>query len=171
MTASIPLATGPRAAARTLQTPDTSAPPEPALAWAVGTLMATTPAPAREAERILSVAAAQAGLPETVLAAAMREASRGAPVPAAAERSLRQAVRAARTSTAAPVCGRPVLPLRADAEKALGRFFEARLRLTAAPADPGARRAFEDSVFVLCVLMGRPSAAEALHEALQYTEG
>ncbi|WP_405785841.1 DUF5133 domain-containing protein [Streptomyces sp. NBC_01367] len=60
--------------------------------------------------------------------------------------------------------------MRDDAEKALGLFFETRLRLTAAPADPEARRALEDSLFTLCVLMGQPCAPEALHEAVQYTE-
>ncbi|MEV6734700.1 MULTISPECIES: DUF5133 domain-containing protein [unclassified Streptomyces] len=151
---------------------DPPASPERTLAWAVGTLMATIPAPAREAERILSAAAARAGLPETALAEAMLAASRGMPVPARAERVLRQGVHAARTPTAAASASGPyLLPLRADAERALGRFFEARLRLIAAPADPDARRAFEDSLFTLCVLMGRPSAPEAMHEALQYTEG
>ncbi|MFF4427174.1 DUF5133 domain-containing protein [Streptomyces sp. NPDC001549] len=54
--------------------------------------------------------------------------------------------------------------------EALGRFFETRLRLTAAPADPETRRAFEDSLFTLCILMGQPCAPEALHEAVQYSE-
>ncbi|WP_158710120.1 DUF5133 domain-containing protein [Streptomyces katrae] len=133
--------------------------------------MATTPATAHGAECILSTAAAQAGLPEAVLAAAMREALRGAPVPARAERALREAAQAARIQTTGfPASGPYLLPLRTDAEKTLGRFFEARLRLTAAPADPDARRAFEDVLFTLCVLMGRPSAPQALHEAIQYTE-
>lgn len=57
-------------------------PSDRAVQWAVGTLMATTPATAREAERILSAAAAGAGLPETALAAAVFDASRGKPVPA-----------------------------------------------------------------------------------------
>ncbi|MER6256935.1 DUF5133 domain-containing protein [Streptomyces sp. NPDC001584] len=30
--------------------------------------------------------------------------------------------------------------------------------MTAAPADPEARRAFEDSLFTLCILMGQPCA-------------
>ncbi|MET9609366.1 DUF5133 domain-containing protein [Streptomyces sp. NPDC006512] len=133
--------------------------------------MATTPAPAREAERILSAAAARAGLPEAVLAAALFDAARGVPVPVRTERALRQAVHAARSADTAPRADRPPLvPLQSDAEQALGRFFEARLRLTATPTDHDARRAFEDTLFTLCVLMGRPSAPAALHEAVQYAE-
>ncbi|MFC6134740.1 DUF5133 domain-containing protein [Streptomyces spororaveus] len=37
--------------------------------------------------------------------------------------------------------------------------------MTAAPADPEARRAFEDSLFTLCILMGQPCAPEARHGA------
>ncbi|TDU73755.1 uncharacterized protein DUF5133 [Streptomyces sp. KS 21] len=171
MAVSIPLA-GPEAGRRHApETPGPAVRDSQAVPWAVGTLMATTPATAYEAECILSAAAAQAGLPETVLAAAMREALRGVPVPARAERALREAVQASRIrGTAFQASGPYLLPLRTDAEKAVGRFFEARLRLTAAPADPEARRAFEDVLFTLCVLMGRPSAPQALHEAIQYTE-
>ncbi|MFF2785986.1 DUF5133 domain-containing protein [Streptomyces sp. NPDC058049] len=135
-------------------------------------LMATTPATAREAERILSAAAVGAGLPETALAAAVLDTSRGKPVPARPERALRQAVHTARTPDPAPssASGPYLLPLREDAERALGRFFETRLRLTAAPADPETRRAFEDSLFTLCILMAQPCAPEALHEAVQYSE-
>ncbi|MDX3539955.1 DUF5133 domain-containing protein [Streptomyces sp. MB09-01] len=174
MSASAPRADGTRTDTRARPAHPMSEPAhETAIRWAVGTLMATTPAPAREAEAILSAAAARAGLPEAALAAAMRQASRGVPVPARAERALRQAVQAARTATttAPPPSGPYLVPLRADAEKALGRYFEDCLRLQAAPADADARRAFEDSLFTLCVLMGRPSAAAALHEAIQYTEG
>ncbi|MER7118388.1 DUF5133 domain-containing protein [Streptomyces goshikiensis] len=104
---------------------------------------------------MLSTATLRTGLPETVLAAA----SRGIPVLARAERALRQAVRTVRTSDHAPSLGPYLLPVQEDAEKALGRFFEARLRLTAAPADPKVRRAFEGSLFALCVRMGRPCPA------------
>lgn len=92
--------------------------------------------------------------------------------PGPPERALRQAVHTARTPDPVPssASGPYLLPLRDDAEKALGLFFETRLRLTAAPADPEARRALEDSLFTLCVLMGQPCAPEALHEAVQYTE-
>lgn len=143
-------------------------PSDRAVQWAVGTLMAATPATAREAKRILSAAAAGAGLPETVLAAAVLEASRGVPVPARAERALRQAVHTARTPDPVPSSapGPYMLPLQEDAEKALGLFFETRLCLTAAPTDPETRRALEDSLFTPCILMGQPCAPEAV----QYTE-
>ncbi|MFF9056684.1 DUF5133 domain-containing protein [Streptomyces erythrochromogenes] len=170
MTASVPLARGDEARHRKDETGAAQSPSDRAVRCAVGTLMATAPASAREAERILAAAAARACLPETVLAGAVLDAARGIPVPAGAERALRQAVRAARTPRPAPSSGPYLLPLREDAEKALGRHFEARLRLTAAPADREARGAFEDSLFTLCVLMGRPCPAEALHEAVQYTE-
>ncbi|MFB6514931.1 DUF5133 domain-containing protein [Streptomyces virginiae] len=173
MTATVPLVRGDEARLRIAEAPAAQAPSDRAVPWAVGTLMATTPATAREAERILSAAAAGAGLPVTVLAAVVLDASRGTPVPARAERALRQAVRTARTPDpqASPAPGPYLLPLPEDAEKALGRFFETRLRLTAAPADPETCRAFEDSLFTLCVLMGRPCAADAVHEAVQYTAG
>ncbi|WP_078893414.1 DUF5133 domain-containing protein [Streptomyces sp. NRRL F-2580] len=171
MTTSVPLTGGRGAGHRVPAAAATHVPSDRAVLRAVSTLMATTPAPAREAERILSAAAAGAGLPETVLAAAVLDASRGIPVPVRAERSLRRAVHSARTPAPVPSGSPHLMPLREDAEKALGRFFETRLRLTAAPADPEARRAFEDSLFTLCILMGRPCAADALHEAVQYVEG
>ncbi|MFE2167746.1 DUF5133 domain-containing protein [Streptomyces sp. NPDC059447] len=170
MTVSVPLVRGDEARLRSTETDAARAPSEQAVLWAVGTLMATTPATARQAEHILSAAAARAGLPETVLASAVLDVSRGAPVLARAERALRQAVRMARSPHSAPSSSPCLLPLRDDAEKALGRFFETRLRLTAAPSDLAARGAFEDSLFTLCVLMGRPCAAEALHEAVRYAE-
>ncbi|WKD36680.1 DUF5133 domain-containing protein [Streptomyces xanthophaeus] len=172
MTASVPLADIHEVRHRTPETAATHVPSDRAVprAVAVGTLMATTPATAREAERILSAAAAGAGLPETVLAAATIDSARGVPVPARAERALRQAVRTARTPDPVPssTSGPYLLPLREDTEKALGRFFESRLRLSAAPVDPEARRSFEDSLFTLCILMGQPCAPEALHDAVQY---
>ncbi|MFD7558845.1 DUF5133 domain-containing protein [Streptomyces sp. NPDC059835] len=170
MTVSVPLVRGDEARHRSTETDAPQAPSDRTVPWAVGTLMATTPATAREAEHILSAAAARTGLPETVLASAVLDTSRGTPVPARAERALRQAVRMARTPHPAPSSGPHLLPLREDAEKAIGRFFETRLRLTAAPSDLAARGAFEDSLFTLCVLMGRPCPAEALHEAVRYTE-
>ncbi|WP_314254535.1 DUF5133 domain-containing protein [Streptomyces kutzneri] len=175
MPASVPLAHRGEVRHRTPDSAATHAPSDRAVsrAAAVGTLMATTPATAREAERILSAAAAEAGLPETVLSAATIDSARGTPVPARAEQALLHAVRTARTPHPAPssTSGPYLLPLREDTEKALGRFFETRLRLTAAPADPEVRRTFEDSLFTLCILMGQPCAAEALHEAVQYTAG
>ncbi|MET9637849.1 DUF5133 domain-containing protein [Streptomyces virginiae] len=146
--------------------------PKEAVAWAVGTLMAMVPAPAREAERILSAAAARAGLPETVLAQGMLADSRGRPVPARAERALRQAVQATRTPrTPKSPPASLLLPLKADVEMALGSFFDARLRLAASPADEAARRAFEDCLFTLGVLMAEPCAYAAVRDAVQYTEG
>ncbi|MFF3674546.1 DUF5133 domain-containing protein [Streptomyces sp. NPDC002120] len=171
MTASVPLARGHEARDPVPAAAATQVPSDRAVLRAVGTLMATTPATADGAERILSAAAAQAGMPETVLAAAVLDASRGVPVPARAERALRQALHAARTPDPVPASRPCLMPLREDAEEALDRFFETRLRLTASPADPEARQAFEDALFTLCILMGRPCPAEALHEAVQYTEG
>lgn len=175
MSAPRPLTHGPEAVRRGRAPRPVPAPtPEAAVPWAVGTLMVTVPAPARDAEHVLAAAAAQAGLPEPALAAAMLAAARGTPVPARAERALRQAVLAARTrgpGGAPAAAGPPLMPLRRDAEQALGRFFEARVRLTAAPADEAARRTFEDSLFTLCVLMAEPSAVLAVRAALQYTEG
>ncbi|MEU9148613.1 DUF5133 domain-containing protein [Streptomyces sp. NPDC048349] len=167
MTASVPLARGPAPA----PLPETPAPPQ-AVSWAVGTLMARIPAPARVAERILSTAAAQARVPVTALATAMAAQARGTPLPAGAERALRQAVQAAQSPDSAPAPPEPhLLPSLDDAEQALGRFFDARLRLAAAPTDGAARQALEDSLFTLCVLMAQPSAHVAVHDALQYTQG
>ncbi|MFB6558900.1 DUF5133 domain-containing protein [Streptomyces sp. NPDC056400] len=173
MTASVPLAHSREARHRIPETATTHPPSERAVPWAVCTLTVTTPAAAREAERVLSAAAAGAGLPETVPAAATIEASRGTPVPARAEQVLRQAVHSARTPVPVPssTSGPYLLPLREGAEKALGRFFETCLSLTAEPVDPEACRAFEAPPFTLCILMGQPCAPEALREAVQYTAG
>ncbi|MFB7983652.1 DUF5133 domain-containing protein [Streptomyces vinaceus] len=84
---------------------------------------------------------------------------------------VRRAVLAARTPAPASRSSTPavhLLPLPEDAERALSWFVETRLRLTAAPADAEARRTFEDWLFTLCVLMGRPTPSEAVREALQY---
>ncbi|MEU9417916.1 DUF5133 domain-containing protein [Streptomyces sp. NPDC048272] len=134
--------------------------------------MATTPAPARVAEHILITAAIREGLSPPELAEAMYAASRGTPLPSRVDRAVRQAVQAARTRDGAPTAHHepPLMPLRVDAERALGRFFDARLRLTAHPTDPVTRRDFEDSLFTLCVLMGRPNAHAAVSDAVQYTE-
>ncbi|WP_328296510.1 DUF5133 domain-containing protein [Streptomyces sp. NBC_00435] len=150
----------------------TPAPPQEAGAWAVGTLMAMIPALEPTAELVLSTAAARAGLTRTAMADAMLTGSDGTPLPAGTDRALRHAVQAARApETRARTPGPSLMPLLADAGRALGRFFDARLRLAAAPADAAARREFEDTLFTLCVLMGRPCAHTALYEALQYTEG
>ncbi|MFC9294037.1 DUF5133 domain-containing protein [Streptomyces sp. NPDC057011] len=146
--------------------------PGQAVSWAVGTLMARTPAPARVAEQILSAAAAQAHLPVAGMAAAMAAGAHGTPLPARAERALSQAIQAARSHGGAPLTPEPhLMPNLEDAEQALSRFFDARMRLAAAPADEGARRALEDSLFTLCVLMAQPSPHVAVHEAIQYTQG
>ena len=150
--------------------PQTAPAPESAKSWALGTLMATVPAPAHLAEQVLSAAAAHAGLPVTEVAQAMAAGSRGTPVPADVEQALHHAVRAARRTDTAPRGPGPYLmPTRGDAEQALSRFFEARLRLGAAPTDTAARRAVDDALYTLCVLMAQPSAPAAVHAALQYT--
>ncbi|WP_328786438.1 MULTISPECIES: DUF5133 domain-containing protein [unclassified Streptomyces] len=173
MTASVPLAHSHEVRRGIPETATTHARSERAIPWAVGTLMVTSSATAREAERVLSAAVAGAGLPESAPAAATIDASRGTPVSARAEQELRQAGHTARTPVPVPssTSGPYLLPLQEDAAKALGRFFETRLRPTAEPVDPEARRAFEDSLFTLCILMGQPCAPEALHEAVQCTAG
>ncbi|MFJ6793225.1 DUF5133 domain-containing protein [Streptomyces sp. NPDC091268] len=146
---------------------------EPVVPRAVGMIMATTPCPADEAERILAAAAAQAGVGTGELAAAMVAESRGTPLPAHVDRALSRAARAACTRPRAPGAGpgTPLLPSRAEVERALGRFFDARVRLLASPADEAARLALEDAVFTLCVLMAEPTAHAAVIAAVQYTEG
>ena len=63
------------------------------------------------------------------------------------------------------------MPTCADTERALSTFFAARVRLCAAPADLEARRAVDDAVYTLCVLMGQSSPHAALTDALQHTNG
>ncbi|MFE3789393.1 DUF5133 domain-containing protein [Streptomyces goshikiensis] len=143
-----------------------------AVAWAVGMTMATVPCSARDAGRLLAATAARVEISLAELAAAMAAESRGTPPPALIGRALSQAVQAARTSPDAR-SGRAVpglMPSTEDAEHALGRFFDARLRLVATPADEPARRALEDAIYTLCVLMAEPSAHAAVVAAVQYTE-
>ncbi|MFD3328379.1 DUF5133 domain-containing protein [Streptomyces sp. NPDC058701] len=142
---------------------------ESARSWAVGMLMATVPSPARLAEQALSTAAVQAGLSEIEVARAMVAGSRGTPIPAAIEEALNDAVRAARRPVGSRRSGSFLMPTRVDADRALTRFFDARVRLYAAPGDPGARRAVDDAVYTLCVLMAQPSPYEAVNEAVRYT--
>ncbi|WP_329448268.1 DUF5133 domain-containing protein (plasmid) [Streptomyces sp. NBC_01426] len=143
---------------------------EPARSWAVGMLMATLPGPAHLAEQVLSAAATRAGLAESEVARAMVAGSRGTPLPADIEQALDHAVQAGRRpGTGSRRAGSFLLPTREDAERALGRFFDARVRLCAAPDDPEARRAVDDAVYTLCVLMAQPSPHAAVNEALQYT--
>ncbi|MEU8943473.1 DUF5133 domain-containing protein [Streptomyces goshikiensis] len=148
------------------------APHEPAQSWAVGMLMATVPASAHLAQEALQAAAARAGLSVATMAQAMVDGSRGMPVPAQVQKALDDAVRAAQRRVTQSRRSRAFLmPTRTDAERALGRFFDARIRLSAAPDDPDARRAVDDAIYSLCVLMGQPSPNAAVHEALQYIEG
>ncbi|WP_244291124.1 DUF5133 domain-containing protein [Streptomyces subrutilus] len=144
--------------------------PESATSWAVGTLMATVPGSAHLAEQVLSAAATQACLPVTELAKAMVAGSRGTPLPSDVLRALDDSVQAARRQNTEPRrSGTYLMPTRKDAERALARFFDARVRLCAAPDDQEARRAVDDAVYTLCVLMGQPTPFAAVNEALQYT--
>ncbi|MGW7330919.1 DUF5133 domain-containing protein [Streptomyces sp. NPDC054840] len=129
------------------------------------------PGPVHLAEQVLSAAATETGLPVSEVARAMVADSRGAPLPIDVEQALHHAVQAARSGSAPRVSGSYLMPNRADAERALGRFFDARLRLRAAPSDPEARRAVDDAVYTLCVLMAQPSPYAAVNDALQYTDG
>ncbi|MEU4728947.1 DUF5133 domain-containing protein [Streptomyces sp. NPDC023588] len=148
---------------------------DPAVARALGMLMATIPSPARVAEQVLTSAAELAGVSAVDLAHAMTAGSggtEGAPVPAPVERALRRAVQAAREAAPAPGAGRwpRLLPSRQEAEQALARFFDARVRLSAVPDDDDARRTVEDTLFTLCVLMAQPSAYAAVRDAVQYVD-
>ncbi|MFD6185020.1 DUF5133 domain-containing protein [Streptomyces goshikiensis] len=143
-----------------------------AVPWAVGMTMATVPCSARAAGRVLAAAAARVRISVAELAAAMVAESRGTPLPALVGRALNQAVRAAQASPDAGSgrAGPGLMPSTEDAERALGRFFDARLRLVAAPADEAARRALEDALYTLCVLMAEPTGHAAVVAAVQYTE-
>ncbi|MFF8268219.1 DUF5133 domain-containing protein [Streptomyces sp. NPDC016562] len=148
---------------------------DPTVARAVGMLMATIPGPARVAEQVLTSAAEAAGVSAVDLAHAMtagRGGTEGAPMPAPVQRALRHAVQAAREAAPTPGAGRwpRLLPSREEAEQALARFFDARVRLSAAPDDDEARRTVEDTLFTLCVLMAQPSAYAAVREAVQYVD-
>lgn len=141
-----------------------------ATVWAVGVVMVVTPCPAREAHRVLAAAAAAAHIGVEGLAASMAAAAWGVKAPKGLERALRRAVEAARTpgadgagAGAAPA--RPLVPSRERTEEALARFRGCRAWLWADPADERARRAMDDATYTLCVLMGRPTAYEALRAA------
>ncbi|MEU9233999.1 DUF5133 domain-containing protein [Streptomyces subrutilus] len=145
-------------------------PSQPAKSWAVGTLMATVPGSAHLAEQVLSAAATRASLSVTEVAKAMVAGSRGTPLPADVLRALDDSVQAARRPNTAPRrSGSYLMPTREDAGRALARFFDARVRLCAAPDDEEARRAVDDAVYTLCVLMAQPTPFAAVNEALQYT--
>ncbi|MGW1763811.1 anti-sigma factor antagonist [Streptomyces sp. NPDC002073] len=143
--------------------------PEPVVPQAVGMVMAGTPCLADDAERILACAAALACTTVAEFARAL-VASGGAPLPTRLDRCLRQSVAAGRSSAArpAPPASDLLLPALAETEHALGRFFDARIRLRSAPADEEARRALEDAVYTLCVLMSQPRPDVAVADALQY---
>ncbi|MGW6858389.1 DUF5133 domain-containing protein [Streptomyces xanthophaeus] len=146
--------------------------PEPARSWAVGLLMAIPPGPVRLAEEALSAAAARAGLSEVEVAQAIGAGSRGTLMPPDTAHALDDAVRAGRRPTLEfPRSGPVLMSTREDVDKALARFFEARVRLCAAPQDSEARQAVDDAVYRLCVVMAQPSLHAAVNEAVQYTNG
>lgn len=134
--------------------------------WAVGMLMATTPCSARDALRILATAADLADVAVEDLAAAMTATACGTALPARLERALRRAVEAARTPGPG---GGPrataLAPNPARTEEVLTRLRGCQARLAAAPQDPAALRAMDDTAYTLCVLMGRPTALEAINAA------
>ncbi|MER5760270.1 DUF5133 domain-containing protein [Streptomyces sp. NPDC002082] len=138
----------------------------PAGNWAVGMLMATTPCSARDALRILATAADLADVAVEDLAAAMTATACGTALPARLERALRLSVEAARTRAPA---GGPraagLAPNPARTEEVLTRLRGCQARLAAAPHDPAALRAMDDTAYTLCVLMGRPTALEAITAA------
>ncbi|MER5810513.1 DUF5133 domain-containing protein [Streptomyces sp. NPDC002033] len=137
--------------------------------WAVGVVMVMTPCAERDAHRVLAAAAAAARVTAEELAVALAAAGpRGKGLPKGVERALRRAVVAARTAGPAQARvapARPLVPSRARTEEALGRFRACRARLRAAPGEARARRAMDDATYTLCVLLGRPTAHEALHAA------
>ncbi|MFF4317810.1 DUF5133 domain-containing protein [Streptomyces sp. NPDC001568] len=144
-----------------------SAKPSPghhAVARALGLLMASTPCTARHARLILATAAdlAQVSVPELAGAMATAPGDGPAPAPGRVVRALHRAVEAARTpaTPTTPDTGPP--PSRTRTEEVLSRLRGCQARLTNAPHDPGAVRAMDDAAHTLCVLMGRPSAHEAV---------
>ncbi|MFI5761753.1 DUF5133 domain-containing protein [Streptomyces sp. NPDC051563] len=140
--------------------------PEPMGGRALGMLMATTPCSARDALRILATAADLAGVRGADLAAALTATAGGTALPTRYERALRHAVEAARTR--APAAGtRPagLAPNPARTEEVLTRLRGCQARLAASPQDPAALRAMDDTAYTLCVLMGRPTAHEAVSAA------
>lgn len=138
-------------------------------AWAVGTLMAMTPCSAREAHRILAVAADLARTTPDAVAAAMVAARRGGtPLPAHLERAVRRAMEAAREPV--PSNSRPsgLRPARARAEEALVTLRACQARLADSPDDAEALRAMDDAAYTLCVLMDRPTVHTAVLAALEH---
>ncbi|MFD3872715.1 DUF5133 domain-containing protein [Streptomyces sp. NPDC058623] len=134
-----------------------------AVARALGLLMASTPCTARHARLILATAADLAQVTVAELAGAMARAPGEGPAsaPGRVVRALHRAVEAARTP-AAPTPGATPPPSRTRTEEVLSRLRGCQARLTNTPHDPGAVRAMDDAAHTLCVLMGRPSAHEAV---------
>ncbi|MFJ3519351.1 DUF5133 domain-containing protein [Streptomyces sp. NPDC090131] len=62
----------------------------------------------------------------------------------------------------APLVRRDWLASRVRTEEALRRLWECRARLVMAPEDIAAQRAMGDAAYTLCVLMGSPTAREAV---------
>ncbi|WP_330294393.1 DUF5133 domain-containing protein [Streptomyces sp. NBC_00503] len=131
--------------------------------------MARTPCSERDAQRILATAAGHAAVSAEDLAAAMVSAARGTSLPARVERALHHAVEAARTP--APTHGprrAGLTPSPSRTEDALTRLRGCQARLAAAPQDPAALQAMDDSVYTLSVLMGRTTAHEAVAAAEEH---
>ncbi|MFH8892285.1 DUF5133 domain-containing protein [Streptomyces sp. NPDC017949] len=133
--------------------------------------MASTPCTARHARLILATAADLAQVSVTDLAAAMAAtpADGPAPAPGRVVRALHRAVEAARSPSTSPNSGPP--PSRTRTEEVLSRLRGCQARLTNTPLDPGAVRAMDDAAHTLCVLMGRPSAHQAVLAAERHLAG
>ncbi|MFD6877152.1 MULTISPECIES: DUF5133 domain-containing protein [unclassified Streptomyces] len=133
--------------------------------------MASTPCTARHARLILATAADLAQVSVTDLAGAMAAAPADGPAPAPGRvvRALHRAVEAARSPSTSPSSGPP--PSRTRTEEVLSRLRGCQARLTNTPHDPGAVRAMDDAAHTLCVLMGRPSAHEAVLAAERHLAG
>ncbi|WP_327360077.1 DUF5133 domain-containing protein [Streptomyces sp. NBC_01296] len=124
--------------------------------------MAATPCTARDARRILEVAADLADTTPDALAAAMVAGTRGTPVPVHIERALHRAMDAGRSPAPSVGRGSVLTPARARTEEVLTRLRGCQARLAAAPEDPVALRAMDDAGYTLCVLMGRATVHEAV---------
>lgn len=151
-------------AARTHGHPAARPVPAPTGGWAVGMLMATTPCSARDALRILATAADLADVSVADLAAAMAATACGTALPTRLDRALRRAVEAARGPVDGPRRA-GLAPNPARTEEVLTRLRGCQARLAASPQDPAALRAMDDTAYTLCVLMGRPTAHEAISAA------
>ncbi|MFD9454007.1 DUF5133 domain-containing protein [Streptomyces sp. NPDC059985] len=135
--------------------------------------MASTPCTARHARLILATAADLAQVSVTDLAGAMAAAPADGPAPAPGRvvRALHRAVEAARSPSTSPPPSSGPPPSRTRTEEVLSRLRGCQARLTNTPHDPGAVRAMDDAAHTLCVLMGRPSAHEAVLAAERHLAG